>query len=68
VIVLALSSNNPAKVVSDKLTYHNRLYWTNKMISCVANSMNADTFTAFASLKSIVLDEGEQKYVGNIRL
>ncbi len=43
VIILSLISNNPAIVVQDKLTFYNRLYWTNKMISCLANSMNVDT-------------------------
>lgn len=55
VIVQAVGSSNPSKITQGYLDYYNRLYWTNKMKSCVANSMNADTITTSIFLKGLIL-------------
>jgi hypothetical protein len=63
VIILAIGSNNPAKVVQDNLTSYTRLHWTTKMISYVARSMGVGGFTAFTCMKSMALDEDKRNHV-----
>ena len=62
VIIQAVGSGNPSKVIQDYLTFYNGLYWKNKMIFCVAKSMNVNSFTASTFLKGLVLDGDKQNY------
>ncbi len=56
IILAALESPNPVKVVQDKLTHYSRQYHGNKMIAYVAKNGKIGTFTATEYLKSKLAD------------
>jgi len=55
-IITALESPDPVKVIQDKLDYYNRQYHGNKMIGYVAKNYNMNTFTATFYLKNKLAD------------
>jgi hypothetical protein len=56
IIITALGSPDPVKVIQENLDYYTKQYYGNKMIAYVAKSVNINIFAAIDYLKSKLSD------------
>ncbi len=56
-IIDALGKPDPAKAMEEYFIYHNKQYYSAKMIAYVAKYYDADTFTATELLKNVLLSK-----------